>query len=107
MMAMEHATAPTLYEKLAARIIDRNHLSNKPADDTHGNLHQPIAGNTGISGGWRERRLRADKMNAAIGAGMGVMLAGMGAAYAFSRARHHGHDFLIAEVHASSDAIKR
>jgi short-subunit dehydrogenase len=89
MMAMEHAMAPTLYEKFVSRFIDRDHLSNRPAADTHGNLHQPIESNKGITGGWREKRLRADRMNAAMGAGLGIMLASAGAVYAYARARRH------------------
>jgi short-subunit dehydrogenase len=91
MMAMEHSMAPTLYEKFAARFIDRDHLSDQPAGNTHGNLYEPVNDNTGMRGGWRETRLRADRMNAAIGTGLGILLAGAGAAYAYNRSRRQNH----------------
>ncbi len=56
-----------MYEKIMSRFIDRNHLGKEPAPETQGNLYEPLHANTGMRGGWRETRLRADKLNAMLG----------------------------------------
>jgi short-subunit dehydrogenase len=91
MMRQQNSHMPRMYEKRFAQFTDKNLLEDRPAEVTAGNLYKPIESNTGISGGWRTTRVRADKMNLALGAGLGVILAGAGAAYAFSRVRHNGH----------------
>lgn len=85
MMALEHALMPYAYEKKAAQFIDKNHLSEHLAEDTKGNLFEPIPDNTGMTGGWRETRLRADKLNAIIGTVTAGLLVILGAAYILSK----------------------
>lgn len=90
-MRQQNSHMPRSYEKRFGRFTSKNLLEDTPAEVTSGNLYEPIESNTGVSGGWRTTRVNADKMNMAIGAGLGVILAGAGAAYAYNRARHHGH----------------
>lgn len=85
MMAFEHAAMPNLYEKLVSRFITRNHIGRHLTEDTAGNLYEPIQVNSGIYGGWRDKRLRADTLNRAIGAVAAVSIAAIAAAYALSR----------------------
>ena len=52
-MMLHATTAPRLYERTGARMIDRDHFSKKAAPNTEGNLHtstEPQA----VRGGWRE-----------------------------------------------------
>jgi short-subunit dehydrogenase len=88
MLAKERAWFPKLYEKTVSRFVDANHLGKSPSADTKGNLYEPVKSNTGIYGGWRDRRLRADRLNIAIGAG--TLLAGAAAgAYVFAKKRRN------------------
>jgi NAD(P)-dependent dehydrogenase (short-subunit alcohol dehydrogenase family) len=48
-----HAVAPGMYEKTAARQVDRDHLEDRPADRTWGNLWEPMPEYARVSGGWR------------------------------------------------------
>ncbi len=54
MLTAQHAMAPGMYEKAAARQIDRDHLQDRPADRTWGNLWDPMPEYTEVSGGWGE-----------------------------------------------------
>jgi len=54
MMVAQHAMAPGMYEKAAARQVDRDHLEDRPADRTWGNLWEPMPEHAGVSGGWRQ-----------------------------------------------------
>ncbi|HEX8255643.1 MAG TPA: SDR family oxidoreductase [Thermoanaerobaculia bacterium] len=52
---MANATmSPRIYEKVMARQIDRNHLQDKPAPATDGNLYAP-KGPKSVDGGWRRK----------------------------------------------------
>jgi short-subunit dehydrogenase len=85
MMAFEHYAMPNLYEKLVSKFIARNHISKHLTEDTTGNLYEPVQDNTGMYGGWREKRLRADKLNKTIGTVAAITLAAVAAGYALSR----------------------
>lgn len=91
MMAMEHTMMPWLYEKFTTLFYDRNHLGKAPAESTSGNLHLPSAFNTGVRGGWREKRLRADTMNMAIGGAVAGIGALIGIGYAISQMNKGKH----------------
>jgi short-subunit dehydrogenase len=45
--------APPLYERVATIVTDRDHFEDRPADATPGNVLEPVAHGTTISGGWR------------------------------------------------------
>jgi short-subunit dehydrogenase len=65
-MTAFHNAMPGVYEKLAARKIEKDHFDQKPAADSPGNLFEPVPYGTDTSGGWL-RRERARKMrNGAI-----------------------------------------
>lgn len=51
-MMANHAMSPRMYEKVMARQIDRNHLQDKPAAPTEGNLFA-TSGPKAAHGGWR------------------------------------------------------
>ncbi len=92
MMASQHSMMPGLYEKLMSKFIDRNHLSREPAPQTQGNLYEPLYSNTGMRGGWREQRLRADKLNASIGLMTTGMLALVGIGYWYFKRQQRAPD---------------
>ncbi|MBL8159092.1 SDR family NAD(P)-dependent oxidoreductase [Candidatus Saccharibacteria bacterium] len=80
LMALEYALMPGRYEQKMAAFYDRDHLGEHAEDKTAGNLFAPLIGNTGVAGGWRDRRIRADQLNKMVGvatAGL-VALAGAG-----------------------------
>lgn len=66
MMAWEHALLPGR-ERVFAHAIDRNHLGRAPVNQTAGNLFEPIEEDASIRGGWRETRMRADRLNIGVG----------------------------------------
>jgi short-subunit dehydrogenase len=53
-MMANHAMSPRMYEKVMARQIDRNHLQDKPAPPTEGNLFT-TSGPKAARGGWQRR----------------------------------------------------
>ena len=51
---MQYLLAPWLTEQQMAVMTDKLHLyQDKPAQPTSGNLFEPVAEGTGISGGWK------------------------------------------------------
>ncbi|HEX8152900.1 MAG TPA: SDR family oxidoreductase [Thermoanaerobaculia bacterium] len=53
-LAMQHKHAPRVYERVVARVIDRDHFQKKAAQPTEGNLFQS-KGPKAVSGGWTAR----------------------------------------------------
>lgn len=90
MMAAERALVPALYERMVGKFINFNGFSTKPTERTTGNLYEPVDANSGMRGGWREKRVRADSLNLALGAAAAAVVGLIGAAY-ISR-RRHAHD---------------
>jgi hypothetical protein len=76
-----------MYEKLFARFTNNDLLAESSAENSSGNLYEPIEANTGISGGWREKRLRADKMNMTIGTAVATVAGLIGTAYVLTKRR--------------------
>jgi NAD(P)-dependent dehydrogenase (short-subunit alcohol dehydrogenase family) len=52
-MAGMHEVAPRAYERLSARMTNKEHFAARSAERTSGNVLEPMAGTWGISGGWR------------------------------------------------------
>jgi short-subunit dehydrogenase len=79
-MEMQSAHTPRMYERQFSKITEKDLLGDTPEAPNTGNLYEPLDGNTGIYGGWRDTRMRADQMNAGIGVGVAVAagLAGIG-----------------------------
>jgi len=48
-----HALAPGYTERRMARKVEREHLQDRPAAPSEGNLFEPMATEGRISGGWR------------------------------------------------------
>lgn len=69
-MAMQRAHMPKSYEKRMSRFTRADILGDAPATLSDGNLFEPIEQNRGVRGGWRQRRMRADHLNAGIGIGL-------------------------------------
>jgi short-subunit dehydrogenase len=77
LLALQHALSLGLYEKMAARQIDRDHFQDEPASSTSGNLFEPVAEGAEVSGGWKNaagtlsaRRIALAGTVAAVGAGL-------------------------------------
>lgn len=70
-MALLHGLAPLLFERVAARVVDRNHFQDRPAPASSGNLFRPASSQPQLHGGWR----RSDRMwkSAAIIGGAGAL----------------------------------
>ena len=47
--------APSLQERMFARQVERDHFQDAPAPATEGNVFEPVAEGTGVSGRWRSR----------------------------------------------------
>lgn len=71
-MVAQYEMSPGLYERVMSRFVDRNHLGKEPSPDSVGNMYEPIVANDGMRGGWRDKRLRADQLNATLGIAAGV-----------------------------------
>ncbi|MBE9170215.1 SDR family oxidoreductase [Pleurocapsales cyanobacterium LEGE 06147] len=52
LMVGQSMFAPELYERMMAQQVDNDHLQDKPAAETNGNLFEPMPEYTDISGGW-------------------------------------------------------
>lgn len=91
LMAAEFSFLPKLYERAMSRFGNRNNLGREPALDTTGNLYEPVKGNDGIYGGWREKRVRADMLNAVLGVAAAGVVGLIGAGLWKARRRQHHH----------------
>jgi short-subunit dehydrogenase len=90
-MVAEHAVMRGMYERMASRMIDKNHLGTMGVEDSAGNLYEPIQENTGMRGGWREERVRADRMNITVGAATAFRGAAAGLSYIMFKKRKAAH----------------
>ncbi|HVL99144.1 MAG TPA: SDR family oxidoreductase [Egibacteraceae bacterium] len=52
MLWQQRLTSPALFEKMQARMVDRDHFEQAPAEPTSGNVNEPVAYGTAVSGGW-------------------------------------------------------
>ena len=85
LMAMQRAYMPGSYEKRMSQYVKQQLLGDGPATMTDGNLFEPLEDHTGMHGGWRARKMRADHLNAGLGIGLGLaaaIAAGVGIAMA-------------------------
>jgi hypothetical protein len=73
LLAKQNVMMPHLYEAIVSRFTRRNGFSKAPQFPTSGNLYEPIEMHSGVHGGWRQVRLRADHLNLMVGAGVGVL----------------------------------
>lgn len=68
MMAFQRAHMPHSYEKRMTKFTQADMIGDRPVTIGDGNLFTP--GSHGMRGGWRQRRLRDDQLNAGIGIGL-------------------------------------
>ncbi len=85
MMAMQNAFNPGMYENQMSRYTRVNLLSKESSANTAGNLYEPIEANQGMHGGWREKRMRADTLNAVASGAMLATLAAIGTGYVLAK----------------------
>jgi short-subunit dehydrogenase len=71
------ALAPGASERLAARMVDRKHFSDRAAPFSHGNLHEPMPEGVGPDDGWRDGERRGSGLVAlaATAAGAAAVVA--------------------------------
>jgi short-subunit dehydrogenase len=82
LMAMQNTHMPKMYEKQVSRYTSSNLLEDESAmPPSTGNLYQPLEANSGMRGGWRDARLRADHLNAGLGIGLAIIGGIAGAGY--------------------------
>jgi NAD(P)-dependent dehydrogenase (short-subunit alcohol dehydrogenase family) len=72
MLALQHTLSLGLYERMAARLIDRDHFQDRPAPPTAGSLFEPMQEGTGVSGGWKADGGTSMRRAALIGAALTV-----------------------------------
>jgi short-subunit dehydrogenase len=53
LLALQRTLSLGLYERLSARVIDRDHFQNRAAPPGAGSLFDPMPEGTGVSGGWK------------------------------------------------------
>jgi short-subunit dehydrogenase len=72
MLALQHTLSLGLYERMAARLIDRDHFQDRPAAPSAGSLFEPMQEGTGVSGGWKADDGTSMRRAALIGAAVTV-----------------------------------
>jgi hypothetical protein len=85
LMAAEFSAMPKLYDKLYGAFTERNNFGEGVVPASKGNLYAPVEANSGTEGGWRETRLRADTLNAAVGVATAAIVGLAGAGYLMAR----------------------
>lgn len=79
-LQLEKTHMPRVYERSIASYTEDDMLDEDVKEPTAGNLYKPIHKHTGMRGGWREDRLRADHFN--VGLGLAVLgIAGLSAMF--------------------------
>ena len=53
-MVLLHDLAPSAFERLMTRNVEREHFREERIGPTPGNVREPMADWTGVTGGWKE-----------------------------------------------------
>jgi len=72
MLALQHTLSLGLYERVAARMIDRDHFQDRPAPPGAGNLFDPMPEGTGVSDGWKSDGKSPAGRAALVGAAVAI-----------------------------------
>ena len=72
MLALQHTLSLGLYERSAARVIDRDHFQDLPAPPNPGSLFEPMQEGSGVSGGWKTDGGTSMRRTALVGAAVAV-----------------------------------
>lgn len=87
LMALQRTHMPGSYEKQVGKFTDVELLGEQPESPSVGNLYAPLTFNRGVRGGWREKRIRADRFNMATGAVLAAFVGLLGYGYYLSKKR--------------------
>jgi NAD(P)-dependent dehydrogenase (short-subunit alcohol dehydrogenase family) len=72
---------PGLFDRWAARIVEKKHFQERPIPPTSGNLFEPMPQYASVRGGWKKPRQRPSvpwvALAGVLGIGMGIGLAGL------------------------------
>ena len=63
-----HDLAPPVFERVMSRNVEREHFMQRPAASSQGNLREPVAAWTGITGGWKAGDASPDGTGPALSA---------------------------------------
>jgi short-subunit dehydrogenase len=63
-----HDLAPPVFERVMSRNVEREHFMQRPAAPSQGNLREPVAAWTGITGGWKAGDASPDGTGPALSA---------------------------------------
>lgn len=72
LLALQRTLSLGLYERLAARMIDRDHFQDRAAPQGAGSLFDPMRDGTGVSGGWKSNGKSPVGRTALVGAAVAV-----------------------------------
>jgi short-subunit dehydrogenase len=72
MLALQHTLSLGLYERSAARVIDRDHFQDLSAPPNPGSLFEPMQEGTDVSGGWKTDGGTSMRRTALVGAAVAV-----------------------------------
>ena len=70
LMSWGHALFPPLYDVLVPAVMDMVGLRNEPAEDSPGNVFEPMSDLNQTTGGWRRRRKRFVRAAAPVAVGL-------------------------------------
>jgi NAD(P)-dependent dehydrogenase (short-subunit alcohol dehydrogenase family) len=73
-LLLMHTLAPGYTERQMARKVEREHLQDRPAEPSAGNLFEPMPGDGRISGGWKRTSRTSSALGGAAVAGVVVGL---------------------------------
>ena len=106
LMALQSAHLPGMYERQMSKFTKANMMKDIPMTLTNGNLFDSIMSNRGIHGGWRDKRMRANRLNGMLGAGVvaGAVAASIGITMA-ARKKHQQPPTLIERSHGLLHAL--
>lgn len=71
---LQRLLSPIVYEKVAAPFVRSNSLGKDHSADTAGNVFKPMDDTPETHGGWRQKRLRADRLNIAAAAAAAALI---------------------------------
>ena len=72
LLGLQHTLSLGLYERVAARMIDRDHFQDRTAPQDAGSLFEPMLVGTGVSGGWKSNGKSPIVRAALVGAAVAV-----------------------------------
>lgn len=93
-LVLAHALAPSLFERLMSRNVEREHFRDEPLAPTPGNVYEPMPEWTGVTGGWKQGDASpkgSGPARTAIAAGTAALTLARTAATAIAMAARSAH----------------